>query len=398
MTMIKQAFVASIRGLPHNPSVTEINARSGPATTYESPFKAVVGTQNLTIEAIKADENNIIFQGKVYQWFQLTFPDGRQAWVRDDLLNISGDGSGFGYGVLPADSFAFALTRQEAIAVTAAPAPVQSLPIAPTSSPTVIPTPAAVPVPVAAPVVEVAVTETSLNDVNRIRMAAFNITAGFEGGGYPTYQNYDSGIISYGRFQFTLAGSGLYRVLELYTGRSSSQTANELRTNYLERTRNHDASLRNDQRLRQLLIEAANDTIMQQVQDQVATEHYWDVVHELSIKPRNIRTPLGIALIFDMGINFGPRHGFLTSAEKDTGLQPRTSLPDEATERRLITRLAELRRDSHYRQAERDNLPGLRVRGDFWVNLAQQGDWQLGGDDSGLVLVKTGTRVKVRNF
>ncbi len=392
MTMIKQAFVASIRGLPHNPAVTEINTRSGPATTYDSAFKAVVGTQHMPILAVKADENKTVFQGKVYQWFQLSFPDGRQGWVRDDLLSINGDGAEYGYGMVAPNTFAFAVTRQEAIAVTAAPAPSHPAQPAPSNP---------APAPAATSIIETvdpAPEATALTNIDRIRIAAFNITAGFEGGGYATYQNYDAGIISYGRFQFTLAGSGLYRVLELYTGRSTSPTANELRSAYVERTRNHDAGLRHDQRLRQLLIEAAQDSIMQQAQDQVATEQYWNVVQDLSIKPRNIRTPLGIALIFDMGINFGPRHGFLTRAEQETGLQPRTLLPDEATERRLITRLAELRRDSHYRQAERDRLPGLKVRGDFWVKLAQQGDWQISGDASGLVEIKPGARIKVRNF
>lgn len=396
--MLKQAFVAIIRGLPHNPSVREINARSGPGTGYDVPFKAAVGLEGLAILDVKPDEQNTLFQGKCYQWFRLTFPDGRQAWVRDDLLSISGDGSAFGYPEVKTPTFAFTLTRTEAIVARpvapppapAAPAPVPAAPPAPAPAPAPVPVtpPADVPPPAPAP----------QDNIERVRIASFNITAGFEGGGYATYQNYDAGIVSYGRFQFTLAGSGLYRVLEKFTTRASSAVANELRTHYLERTRNHDANLRNDQRLRQLLIEAAQDPIMQKAQDEVATEQYWDVVQDLSIRPRNIRTPLGHALIFDMGINFGPRHGFLTSAEQGVGLAPRTHINDIATEQRLITRLAELRRDSHYRQAARDNLPGLRVRGDFWVNMCQRGDWQLMGDDAGMVQVKPGLRVKVRNF
>ena len=45
-------------------------------------------------------------------------------------------------------------------------------------------------------------------ELDRIRRAAFNITSTFEGSKtYANYQNYDAGIISYGRFQFTLSGA-----------------------------------------------------------------------------------------------------------------------------------------------------------------------------------------------
>jgi hypothetical protein len=271
------------------------------------------------------------------------------------------------------------------IGVPAAPAPVAPAPAAP---PLVTPP---VPAPAAAP--------AKPESADRVRLASFNITAGFEGGGYPTFQNYDSGIISYGRFQFTLAGSGLFRVCELFTTRSSSPIAAELKQTYLERVRNHDAALRSDARLKTLLIEAAKDPIMQAAQDEAATEHYWNVVQDLSIKPRGIRTPLGQALIFDMGINFGPRHGFLSAAEEALGIPPRSLVGTKGvTEQQIITKLAELRKKSHDNQAARDNLPGLRVRGDFWVALCQKGDWELLGEADGMLQVKPGVRVKVRNF
>jgi len=57
------------------------------------------------------------------------------------------------------------------------------------------------------------------------------------------------------------------------------------------------------------------------------------------------------------------------------------------TEQMLITRVAELRKQSHDRQAERDNLPGLRLRGDFWMNLATAGDWNMYGDSTSTLTV-----------
>lgn len=235
-------------------------------------------------------------------------------------------------------------------------------------------------------------------EVNRIRKAVFNITAAFEGNGYSTYQNFDAGIVSYGRFLFTLAGGGLYNVLEKYTSNSESDIANEL-TGYLERVQNRDANLRNDERFKELLIVAGDDPVMQATQDEVATQSLWDVVQELSIIPRGIQTPLGQALLFDMAINFGPNHGFIRLAEDNLGVAFQSRVGDEngISEEALITEVARVRKQAHDRQAERDNLPGLKARGDFWVNLIEQGDWQLQGDADGNVEVKPGRIVQVRN-
>jgi hypothetical protein len=393
-------FTATIRGLPHNPAITEINTRSGPSTDHDKPLKARVGLANLPILDVQPDENDTRFNDKVYQWFQLEFPDGQRAWVRDDLLSVIGDGVRFGYDVLDEETFAFVLTRHEVIPpgaeVMAAPTPSPApTPVAP-APPPAPPTPLA-PAPVApepAPPVD-----DPLLSEDRIRAAAFNITHAFEGGGYASYQNYDDGIVSYGRFQFTLAGSGLYTVLEKYCNQTSSPVANELRSKYLQRTRNHDPELRHDHRFRELIISAADDPAMQLAQDSTATELYWDVVQDLSLKPRGIETALGKALVFDMAINFGPRHGFLGAAERELGVAPKSRLIiNGAREEELMAALAKLRKQSHDRQAERDNLPGLKLRGDFWVNLVAKGDWQLMGDDDGHIEVTPGKRVQVRGF
>ncbi len=223
----------------------------------------------------------------------------------------------------------------------------------------------------------------------RIRSAAFNITTAFEGYGYGSYQNYDSGIVSYGRFPFTLASDNLGTLIDRYTSGSDTPAAVELRDSYLERVQNHDSALRDDQRFKELLTEAANDPIMQAAQDELATQLYWDVIQELSIIPRGYQTPLAQALIFDIGINFGPRNSLIMQAEEELGLASRTNIAGDLTlEKAVITRLAEIRKQLHDRQAERDNLPGLKVRGDFWVDLIASGDWYLQGDENGNVNVK----------
>ncbi len=361
--------IVTIRGIPNRPTVTEFNVRSGPGTTFDKPFTARVGTEAVSLLEVRADANRANLNGKLYQWFRITFSDGREGWMRDDLLEIQGDLTAFGYSVVSQPTLAFALMRDETIVV-----PKPQPPVQPTPEP------------------------TPTDEQERVKRASFNITSAFEGGGYASYQNYDTGIVSYGRFQFTLAAGSLFGVLDRYLAASNTPTANELRTSYYQRVRDREPNLRKDERFKTLLKQAAEEAPMQAAQDAIATERYWNVVQDLSIKPRNIMTPLGQALIFDMGINFGTRHGFLSRAEELLGVPPKSQLGKNGiTEEELIAKLAELRRDSHYRQAERDNLPGLKVRGDFWVNLIKGSDWQLQGDADGLLVVKSGRSVQVRN-
>lgn len=236
----------------------------------------------------------------------------------------------------------------------------------------------------------------TVDSVERVKKASFLITATFEGSGYAAYNNYDAGIVSYGLIQFTLAAGSLGTVIEKYLNASQSETAKALQA-YKARVQQRDPALRNDGRFKELLIAAASEPEMQKAQDEVATIKYWNAVMSGYIEPRGLKTPLAWALLFDMGVNFGTGHGFVRLAEEQLGV-PKRSRPGEngITEEQLITRVAELRKKSHDTQAERDNLPGLKVRGDFWMKLIRQGDWALQGDANGNVNVK-GRLIQVRN-
>jgi hypothetical protein len=236
----------------------------------------------------------------------------------------------------------------------------------------------------------------ALTEDERVRAAAFAITARFEGGGYDTYQNHDAGIVSYGRFQFTLAAGTLGTIVTRYLERTQSAAAERLRP-YQARILNRDPALRGDTELRAALIAAAREPVMQQVQDELATESYWQRTHQIAIVPRGIQLPLSRALLFDVSVNFGVGDGFLRMAERDFGVPPRSRLVENGiSEDQLIRRVTELRKLSHDRQAERDRLPGLRVRGAFWLGLVDAGDWQLQGDVNGNVSVN-GALVQVRS-
>jgi hypothetical protein len=370
---------ARIRGLPEYPNITEVNVRSGPNTGQALLFKAAVGLTNLTILEVQPDSAGAAFQGKIYQWFKLNFPNNQSGWVRDDLLEIIGDCGAQGYGAISALTYAFALTRSTEPTLTP-----------PAVTPVVIQPPQET-----TPPVTTVPPQVGLDSIDRVRKAAFAVTAAFEGHGYAAFQNYDRGIISYGRFQFALTG-GLGSLVERYLLRSNSDLAVQLRP-YLPRLKAVDESLRNDARLRELLVAAAAEKIMQEVQDEVATENYWNRVTDLSINPRGIQAPLSRAMLFDIGIQYGIMHSLIGMAEDDLAV-PRKSVVGEngVTEEKLIAQVAERRRRGLYAQAERDNLPGLKPRADFWVNLISQENWGFVGDSSGNVNVN-GKIVQINN-
>lgn len=352
----------TIRGVPSVPSIVEVNARAAPTTNASIAFKVPVGMSGLSILDVQPDAAESQLNGKIYQWFFLRFPGGAAAWVRDDLLLLQGDARRWGYPDLSQPVPAFDLTRSLAAPVAR---PVNEVVVAPLGE-----RGGAAPVPDAVPDAEA---------LARIQRVSFAITSAFEGSGYAAYQNFDAGIVSYGFLQFTLAAGSLVTLIQRYLANSDSEIAGRLRT-YQERVMQRDPLLRNDIGFRDALIAAASEPAMRAAQDSVAIEGFWRQVVEGYLVPRRLVLPLSYALLFDMGVNFGVNHGFVRLAEQQLGVPPR-SVPSEVgiTERILMARVADLRKQSHDRQAERDNLPGLRIRGDFWVGLVEQGDWGLEG-------------------
>lgn len=353
-------FTASIRA-----GFDEINVRLGPGTNYSIGFTGPTGLSDLRVLDVKPDDQSKDLNGKVYQWFRLEFPDGRVGWVRDDLINVSGDGTAFGYGVIAATSYAFDLRRTESNTSDERKKPRDAV--------------------------------STLAEQERIIRAAFNVTSAFEGGSYAAYQTYDKGIISYGRFQFTLQSGSLSNVINLYLSTATSPTAEAIRQQYQTRLNARDISLQDDDELKALLQKAAHEPLMQKAQDSIAREQYWDVVYRLSIKPRGIKTPLTQALFFDIGVQHGTRHGLYSRAEEDLGVEPKSHVGTNGiSEQHLVRRIAEIRQEILYRIAEQQDLPGVRDRADFWLKLIQHEDWQLQGDVNGDLLI-FGRRVQVRN-
>ena len=136
---------------------------------------------------------------------------------------------------------------------------------------------------------------------------------------------------------------------------------------------------------------------MQAIQDQVATESYWGDVISLSITPRNLKSALAYALIFDTAIQHGKYNFLIPKTETDLGVPSKSRVGENGvTEQQFIAKLAQNRQDNLKALAVKLNLPGMVKRGDFWVNLVSAGDWNLQGDANGNVNIN-GKIVQVRN-
>lgn len=415
--MSTSRFLITVRGIPTS---NIVNVRTGPNTTYAKVLELPVGTANLVVLEVRPDDKNTQLQGRTYQWLCCALPNGQNGWIRDDLVTAQGDGTRFGYPIVVQPILVGDLTRK--IAPVGVPNPPPAAPVTPpppqpaapvkpptpppaapvvTAPPTppapVVTTPPAPPVtpptpPPAAPAIP---TAPNVGSLDRVRRAAFGMTAAFEGGGYATYQTYDSGIISYGRFQFTLAAGSFMTVINRYLERGSGPNVDGLR-GYLPRLNAKDEGLRKDEGLKTLCRNAAADPIMQAIQDEVATEGYWGAVIDLSIAPRNIQSALGYALIFDMSIQHGKYNFLVPKAETDLGVKNKSRVGENGiTEQQFITKLAQLRQENLNALAAKLKLPGMIKRGDFWVNLVKAGDWNLQGDGNGNVNIN-GKIVQVR--
>ncbi len=113
--MAQQAFTARIIGIPHIPSITQVNVRSGPGTNFLLTRKVAVGTGNLSVLDVDIDAQERGLNGKVYQWFKLDLSGG-EGWIRDDLITVAGDGSRFGYPVITQPVVAYNLQRSRVAA------------------------------------------------------------------------------------------------------------------------------------------------------------------------------------------------------------------------------------------------------------------------------------------
>ncbi len=134
------------------------------------------------------------------------------------------------------------------------------------------------------------------------------ITSVFESGspqGNPAaYQTYDAGIISYGKHQATLASGTLNRVMQSYFKRSTSGTSQALKNEFGSRIAKMDPGLRNDGRIKELLLQAAAEAAMNEAQDEVFDQSFYQPAIAAA-REYNVGSPLGLAALYDTQIQGG---------------------------------------------------------------------------------------------
>lgn len=111
----------------------------------------------------------------------------------------------------------------------------------------------------------------------------------------------DTGHLTYGRSQTTLASGNLYLLIKAYCGEEGAEFAAELRR-YLDPLANRDTVLDHDMEFRAFLSRAGNDPVMHYVQDQFFDRVYW----EPSLKAGNnmgINKALGTAVVYDSHVH-----------------------------------------------------------------------------------------------
>ncbi|MBX3081163.1 MAG: M23 family metallopeptidase [Anaerolineae bacterium] len=138
------AHTVFIRGIPDNPSIVDVRVWMTPGMDSSVRFRAKVNTTAIT-DQIAPDDRGTAFMGQVYRWFHLLFPDGRDGWVRDDLLDIQGDFTPFGYGNYARRTFAFVAAQSVPLASIKTPTPI------PAGTPVIAPDNTPAPIVIVAP-------------------------------------------------------------------------------------------------------------------------------------------------------------------------------------------------------------------------------------------------------
>lgn len=111
----------------------------------------------------------------------------------------------------------------------------------------------------------------------------------------------DSGHLTYGRAQTTLASGNLCLLIRAYCAAPEAAYARPL-TRYLDRLEAPDLSLDHDVPFRTMLQDAGQDPVMQGAQDAFFDRVYWAASLQ-SAEALGITSPLGITVVYDSRIH-----------------------------------------------------------------------------------------------
>lgn len=107
----------------------------------------------------------------------------------------------------------------------------------------------------------------------------------------------DSGHLTYGRSQTTLASGNLHTLLTLYCGNMGALFGARLAPS-LPRFEIRDLTLDHDEKLKNVLRAAADDPVMRDVQDAFFDMVYWQKAARAAAAA-GIASPLGVAVVYD---------------------------------------------------------------------------------------------------
>jgi chitosanase len=111
----------------------------------------------------------------------------------------------------------------------------------------------------------------------------------------------DSGHLTYGRAQTTLASGNLFLLIKAYCAEPEAAYARPL-TGYLDRLEAPDLSLDHDVAFRLLLQDAGEDPVMQTAQDGFFDRVYWEPSLQ-SAKSLGLASPLATSVVYDSKIH-----------------------------------------------------------------------------------------------
>ena len=107
----------------------------------------------------------------------------------------------------------------------------------------------------------------------------------------------DTGHLTFGRSQTTLASGNLHDLLRQYCGNGGARFGNAL-SPYLDRLRARDLSLDTDHLLQNVLRATGDDAVMRDTQDEFFDSRYW-VPAAATADRDGITSPLGVAVVYD---------------------------------------------------------------------------------------------------
>lgn len=187
--------------------------------------------------------------------------------------------------------------------------------------------------------------------------------------GNVTLLNGDSGHLTYGRSQTTLASGNLFLLISGYATAEGAHYADQFKP-YLPRLEHNDFSLDHDFPFRDLLEHAGSDPVMHSVQDEFFDRVYWDPAATMAAQLK-ITSGLGCCVVYDSTV-----HGSWRMIRDRTNDQ--SGAPDTLGENSWIQSYISIRRDwlannsnplLHRTVYRMDELGRLATSGNWALNL-----------------------------